>query len=101
MTIWLNNSKPKVFKELRAIRGMNYSKIALGNAIGIFVLYFSGLSLISIPLAMIALGAGLKGLKQKGITKRDKIFSWIGIISGGGFLAFAALGFFLYYFIGL
>lgn len=80
---------------------MNYSKIAFGNAIGIFVLYFSGLSLISIPLAMIALGAGLKGLKQKNITKRDKIFSWIGIIAGGGFLAFAVLGFVLYYFIGL
>ena len=78
---------------------MNYSKIAFGNAIGIVVLFFAGLSTVSIALALIAIGAGFKGLKQEKITKRDKVFSWIGIVSGIGYLIFVVLGFVLYYFV--
>ncbi len=76
---------------------MNYSKIALGNAIGIIVFFFVGLSLLGIPLSLVAIGTGFKGLKQKKITKNNKIFSWIGIAGGVFYLLFSILGFVLFY----
>lgn len=78
---------------------MDNSKIALGNAIGIFVLFIFGLSTLSIIPAILALIFGIKGIKQEGITKKKKYFSFVGILAGVGYIAFAVLGIILYYFI--
>lgn len=75
---------------------MNNAKIALGNAVGVLVLCLFGDALSLIP-AILALIFGIKGIKQKKLTKKEKIFSIIGIAAGAGYIIFALLGFLLYY----
>jgi len=76
---------------------MNNSKIALGNAIGIPILFFFGASTLAIIPAILALVFGIKGLKQKKLVKKEKVFSIIGIVAGAGYILFTLLGLFLYY----
>ena len=59
------------------------------------VLFFTGLSLLSVPLSLVALGAGFKGLKKSN-DKKEKVFSWIGIVTGIGYILFTILGIVLY-----